>query len=449
MKISKVVATSVLFLLMFGFSAVHGFANPFRSKQDSIHCLQELSVASVALEKKMYAHAVDPWKSLFENCPDMSVRIYSDGVRLWEYFIQKTEDESVRQAYVDTLLMVYDKRLQYFGKNEKYPEGWILGRKGMEIVKYRRSNFHSLKEAYDLFSKSYSLRKEQTEPAVLVTWMHTAKILNNERLISNNAFMTDYVTVYGLVENQRFQENYNATICRKVKGALTSIIQRVDIDNCEVFNQMLGSPQQMTHLTSEEINMYQKVMEISGCRETDLFTALLVKQYELNPSADAACDLARVFIRQKRFIKAADFYKEAALKSTNDSLKAVCYFELAVLTDGFFKNPMEARKYAKHSSDLMPRWGKPHLLLGSIYAREAVNVSGNEFEKNAVYWLAVDEFLTAIGKDNSCKKEAQRQIDVYTRYFPDKQSCFFQGLDEGQEFIVGDWINESTTVRYR
>jgi hypothetical protein len=27
MKISKVVATSVLFLLMFGFSAVHGFAN--------------------------------------------------------------------------------------------------------------------------------------------------------------------------------------------------------------------------------------------------------------------------------------------------------------------------------------------------------------------------------------------------------------------------------------
>ncbi len=449
MKISKVVATPILFILVFFLSVGNGFANPFRSEEDSINCLQELSVASLALEKQMYAHAVEPWKSLFENCPDVSVRIYSDGVKLWEHYIENTEDESTRQAYVDTLLMVYDKRLEYFGEFKKYPKGWILGRKAMEIVKYRRSNLNSLQEAYNHFSKSYSLRKEKSEPAVLVAWMQAAKVLNDEGLISDNTFLADYINVYAVVENKQFQEKYNEGISRKVKEALTSIIQRVNISDCQVFSKLLECPEQMAMLTSAELDLYLDVMEMSGCRENDFFTVLVEKKYELNPSPDAACELARMFIRKRSFDQAAEFYKEAASNSKDDSLKAVSYYELAVLTDGHFKKPVEARKYAKLSSSLMPGWGQPHLLLGSIYAREAVNVSGNDFEKNAVYWVVVDQFLIALRKDNSCREEAQRQIDAYAQYFPDKQTCFFHGLDEGQEFIVGDWINEPTTVRYR
>lgn len=449
MKISKVVAIPVLFVLIFFLSVGNGFANSFRTEEDSINCLQTLSVASLALEKKMYAHAVEPWKSLFENCPDISVRIYSDGVRLWEHYIKSTEDESIRQAYVDSLLMVYDKRLKYFGEHKKYPKGWILGRKGVEIVKYRRSNMHSLKKAYDCFSKSYLLRKEKSEPAVLVAWMQTAKILNDEGLISDNTFIADYINVYGVIENQQFQEKYNSKISERVNEAVNLIIQKVNISDCQVFSELLECPDKMDVVTLEEINVYLKVMEMSGCRKNDFSTVLLEKKYDINPSPDAALDLARMFISKKKFNKAVDFYKEAASKSNGDSLKAVCYYELAVLIDGHFKKPVEASKYAKRASALLPRWGQPHLLLGGIYAREAVNISGNDFEKNAVYWVAVDQFLTAIRKDNSCKEEAQKQIDVYAQYFPDKQTCFFHGLDEGQEFIVGDWINEPTTVRYR
>jgi hypothetical protein len=449
MKISKAIAAPILFVLMFFLSTGNGFAIPFRSQEDSLDCLQKLSVASLALEKEMYAHAIEPWKSLFENCPDVSVRIYSDGVKLWEYYIENAEDESVRQAYVDTLLMVYDKRLKYFGEYKKYPEGWIVGRKGIEIVKYRRNNHQSLKEAYDYFSKSYSLRKEKSEPAVLVAWMQSAKILNDEGLISDYTFINDYISVIELVENKQFQQKYNSKISQKINEALTSIIQRVNIDDCQVFSELFESSERMEMLTSEEINIYQEVMEMTGCRENDFFTVLVEKKYELNPSPNAALDLARMFVRKQRFDNAAEFYHDVASKSPDDSLKAVGFYELAVLTDGHYKKPVKAREYAKRSSSLMPDWGQPHLLMGSIYAREAVNISGNDFEKNAVYWVAVDQFLTAMRKDNSCKGEAERQIDAYAQYFPDKQTCFFHGLDEGQEFIVGDWINEPTTVRYR
>ncbi|WP_291862595.1 hypothetical protein [Marinilabilia sp.] len=449
MKISKVILTSMFFAIIFGLSTGNALANSFRSEKDSIDCLQKLSVASLAIEKNMHIHAVGPWRSLVEDCPDISVRIYSDGVKLWEQFIENAKEESTRQAYVDTLLMVYDKRLKYFGEYQKYPEGWILGRKGMEIIKYRRNNLHSLKSAYDCFAKSYSLRKEKSEPAVLLAWMQSSKILSDEGIVSDSSFISDYVSVYGEVQKWQLQEQYNSNIVHKVQQVLTSIIQRANFENCDVFSEVLGGAELVADLTSSEINTYLEVMKISGCVETELFTSLVLKKYEMNPSPEAAFDLARMFIRKRRFNKSADFYKEAASKTTDDSLKAVCYFELAVLTDGHFKKPVEARQYAKRSSLLMPQWGQPHLLLGSIYAREANNVSGNDFEKNAVYWVAVDQFLTAIRKDNSCKVEALKQIDVYTQYFPDKQTCFFYGLDEGQEFVVGDWINEPTTVRYR
>lgn len=449
MKISKVISISMLIGLLFFLSVGDGFANLIRSEKDSIDCLQKLSVSSLAIEKKMHIHAVGPWRSLVENCPDISVRIYSDGVKLWEHFIENAKEEAVRQAYVDTLLMVYDKRLKYFGDYKMYPEGWILGRKGLEIVKYRRNNIHSLKNAYDCFSRSYSLRREKSEPAVLVAWMQTARLLNEEGFVSDSSFISDFINVYAEIENWQVQEKYNSNMVKKVQEVLTTIFKRGNFESCHFFDEIQGEAETKTGFTISEINAFLEVMKMSECMDSELYTSLVIKKYKMNPSSGAALELARMFIRKKRFNQSADFYKEAASKSTNDSLKAVCFYELAVLTDGHFKRPVEARQYAKRSSSLMPQWGQPHLLLGSIYAREANNISGNDFEKNAVYWVAVDQFSTAIRKDNSCKVEALKQINVYTQYFPDKQTCFFQGLDEGQEFVVGDWINEPTTVRYR
>lgn len=443
-------ATVLVFLFLGGFGTfTQGvYASSNQSEEDSIKCLQQLSVASLALEKEMYKHAAGPWWSLFKNCPELSVRIYSDGEKLFTHFIENSKDEMTKRAYLDTLMMVYDKRIEFFGDHHKYPEGWILGRKGMALVRYDRKNPDALKNAYECFLKSYSALDYRTEPAVMIAWIQTSRVLEEQGELSQDQFIRDYINVYGHVTNERFKSRYNGAVYGKILSAVEKIFIKAEGVSCQAFSSVLSSNNEINNLETSDLSVYLTVMKMAGCDDSDLYTTLVETNYKRKPTAEAAGDLARMFIKQGNYNRAVNYYQEAIDEAVNDSLKAVYYYELAVLKDGHFKEAVEARQYAKRASALLPGWGKPYLLLGSIYARSSNTINGNDLEKSAVYWAAVDQFMTAMQKDAECAEEAREQIDIFSQYFPDKQTCFFHGLEEGQEFVVGDWINEPTTVRF-
>lgn len=419
------------------------------SSADSLECLERLSVSALALEKKMYNHAIDSWRYLFNNCPGISTRIYSDGTKLFKHFIDTASDNEEKEAYIDTLLMVYDQRIEYFGDHHKYPEGWILGRKGVAITKYRRNNIEALVEANGCFEKSFARRNDKSEPLVLISWIQASKVLSEHGRISNESFLKNFINVYGTIADKNFQRRFNDGINLKIKNTLEKLFSKTELYDCILIEKIYEGRAGMASLQIQDLQVFMNVLEMAKCKETDFYTSLVEKNYELEPSAEAAAILARMFVREGRYNRSVKYYHEALNKSANDSLKAVYYYELAVITDGHFGKGVEARQYAKQASALLPTWGKPHLLMGSVYAKAASVIEGNELEQKAVYWAAVDQFLKAGQKDASCKEEAHEQIEAYSKYFPDKQTCFFHGLDEGQTFVVGDWINEPTTVRYR
>lgn len=117
-------------LAIFLFLSGYAQTSVSRSEDDSLECLKNYSLYSLSLKKKMYSYALEPWRKMFENCPDISTRIYSDGITLYTHFIKNSDDLLRKEELVDTLLMIYDQRINYFGSHEKYSEGWILGRKG-------------------------------------------------------------------------------------------------------------------------------------------------------------------------------------------------------------------------------------------------------------------------------------------------------------------------------
>ena len=83
--------------------------------------------------------------------------------------------------------------------------------------------------------------------------------------------------------------------------------------------------------------------------------------------------------------------------------------------------------------------------LGNIYVSGA-SVCGNDFEQKTVYWVAVDAFKKAL-KDEDTKERASKSINLYSRYFPNTESCFFNGIEAGKTHVVPCWINKSTIVR--
>ena len=111
-------------------------------------------------------------------------------------------------------------------------------------------------------------------------------------------------------------------------------------------------------------------------------------------------------------------------------------------------DPQIARRYALQAINLRPGWGEPFLLIGDIYTR-AVDCFADEFKKNAVYWIAVDKYIQAKSVDPSVTEKADERIQNYSAYFPDAETLFFNGLKVGDQYKIGCWINEKTTVKAR
>ncbi len=455
MKTIKIVVSG---LLIFSLAALSGFSSLEaqektikRSSEDSLKCLELFSVYSLALQKKMHDYAIGSWRSMYENCPDISARIYSDGVDLMTHYIEKEEDAQRREALIDTLLMIFDQRIVWFGDHEKYPEGWILGRKGLEIVKYRRSDPEALQEAYRCFEKSYALLGNNAEAPVMLAWMQTTRSLFAEELIPAESVFENFIRINTLVTDQEAKEKdaSKKAVYEKILSAVETIFTHTGISDCAFFTRYLDGLKDVSALTPGEIDRNIRLLEVTGCLDSEFYVALVEQDYKNAPDGGAAVRLAHLFLKREAFDDARKYYLEAIDKSNNDSLKAVYSYELGVLLHGHFGQMDAARGYARQSASLLPGWGAPYMLLGHIYARKASEVTGDEFEKQTVYWAAVDQFMKAQRVDTTFTAEAKKQIEVYSRYFPDQETCFFQGLEEGEPFVVGNWIGETTVVRYR
>ena len=94
---------------------------------------------------------------------------------------------------------------------------------------------------------------------------------------------------------------------------------------------------------------------------------------------------------------------------------------------------------------IKPDWGRAYLLQGNIYVSGAKSC-GNDFEQTTVYWLAVDCFVKA-KSDDKVKDIAVKSINTYSKYFPNKETCFFNGVQSGEKYTIGCWINQTTLAR--
>lgn len=420
-------------------------------ESDSISCGKNYSLYSLSYKKRMYDYALEPWRYMFVNCPDVTVSIYSDGVGLYNHYIKKETDETKKQALIDTVMMIYDQRIKYFGDHPKYPTGWIKGRKGLDIVRYRRNQPEALLEAMVCFETSYDQMKVKMEPLVALNWLQCANALSKSNKLSNEQLLAIYFDVDGVVEYHLEKETRpnKKEMLAKLSKACVDIMSKSDFISCEQlvkeielkYEQVKNDPKALGNLLSLMINL--------ECTDNDLYALVSERNYELNPNADAAYFLAKFFIKEQKLDKAVGYYSKALEMEKDDAKKSKYNFELALIMFSHYKNGPKAREYAFESLKYNSSWGKPHILIGNIYALESKKYGSSEFENKTVYWVALDRFKKAIAVDPECMQEAEKQIALYSQYIPDKESGFFHGLEEGSKYKVGSWINEETVVRYR
>lgn len=398
-------------------------------------------------EQKDYKSALSHWRKLFKIYPKSSVNVYIHGINMFQSILDKTTDRTLKDHYIDTLMMVYDKRIKYFDQ-----KGYNLGRQGTDYLKYKLLGNENLtddqlkpimKKGYNYVEESAKLQGNETEAPVLILLMQTTARLFGLGELPVDKVLENYDITTKIVNANLAKDPNNANFLT-AKDQIDQIFVASGAANCDVLNKMYTAKFNDISNNIDELKKMLALFDRQKCDDSPLYGKAAEKLYSLEPSAEAAYNMARMFVKANEMDKATEYYNKAVSIEKDPKNLSKYYLELAKINLAKYS---EAKVYAKKAIENDPNNGGAYMFLGDIYARNAKNYGKDDFENRYLYWLAVDYFQKARKVDPSLDAEAKEKINLYSQYFPSKEDIFFNGLTVGQTVNVGGWVGESTTVR--
>jgi hypothetical protein len=410
--------------------------------------LNNYSLYREFFKQEDYKSAMPHWRTVYTVYPKSTAQLYIDGLRMYEALIQKSLDNKTKLAYLDTMMLIYDKRMKYFDNI-----GELMGRKAdkyLEIILQLNLTdaemVKGVQTGHDFAAKSIKESGEKAMPAVLVLYMQSSRKLFSSNALKKEAVIENYEMIMSILDKQM----KNPELKEKAEQAvplIEKIIEDAGVLDCNSLSELYGAKY---NANPNDVDLIKKIVTMlrkKDCTDTELYTKASEQLYKLQPSSDAAFNMARMFLKKKEYDKAMGYYKEAYESETNADTKASYYYEAGALALQREKLS-EARDLAREAIKLKSDYCEAFMLIGEVYAQASRNFGNDDFDKSTVFWVAVDYFDKA-SRFASCKADADSKIKFYSNYYPHKEETFFRGFSEGQRHMVGGWINESTTVRVK
>lgn len=402
-------------------------------------------------KQKDFKSALPHWRLLFNKYPKSSINVYIHGASMYSSLIESATDQAMKDAYLDTLMQVYDKRLKYFDQ-----KGYVLGRKGTDYLTYKLANQNlsddemklALKTGYNDLKEAIQLEKNESEMAVVVMFMQVTKRLFKMDELSKDDVTTNYSLVSGIVDAGLTKEP-NSEKYTTAKAVVDETFQTSGAADCEALLALYEPRFAEISKDVASLKNMLRVLSTQNCTDSELFAKGSEGLYALDPSPEAAFNMARLFIKRNEFSRAKEYYQNAIAAETDKELLAKYYYELAAFTMSEEKNLQQSRNYARKAIENNPNFGRAYMLIGDVYAQYAPRYGADDFEHRSVYWLAVDYYEKAKRADPEVFNDANKRINTYRAHFPDQETLFFGGYSDGQSITIGDWINETTRARVK
>ena len=414
-----------------------GAAKANVSQEDSLVCLEKLSMFYEFSKTKNYIDAYKPWSWTFRNCPDAHKNIYIQGARIVEGVIQLEEDEARKSALADTLILLFEKRNEYFPGQE----GYVLGKRGSALVKYKPERYD---EAYADLRESINLEGTKSRALVIFNLIKCAAKKFNDKTIDRLDLLADFELVQGVVDaNLNDEDDANDSNYKKAMAGIERMLDPVL--QCEdlipIFEEKLPEYEgNITYLTR-----WARMLEAKECTDSDIYFSISEHLFDLNPGIEEAIRLGNMSEIKKNFSVAIRYYTLAAEQDSLNDRSGETYYKIAGCHQQL-GNREDSKSFALKAAGKKSGWGDPYILIGDLYA----NTKGcgtNEFEVKTVYWAAIDMYEKAKSIDPEIASKANSRIEIYKKFAPDKILTFQYGFLEKTTVEVGCWINESATIR--
>lgn len=440
----KVLTTYLSFFVFTGLFAqdMQPFENPAYGPDSAtrMECANNLSTMSEFMKIDLFDYALPAWREVFRDCPESSKNIYISGVKIYQKLLKDTRDRELRMAYYDTLMMIYDLRIEYFGE-----KGFVLGRKGMDIIRYNESDFEN---AYHAFSESVRLQGNEAELNYITGLIQTATVMQKFGKITDEKLLEEYLLSVDILNAQKKVES-NPSKINRVRSILDKVIAETKIGNCEIIESSFNDKVRAENPDVDLIRVVNDIMVGSGCDNTLFYSDVNEILLEVDPDPALAYEVAKYNLKNDNFEKAAEFILKAINNEEDAEKKANYQYQLSVIYSSRLNKYQEAVNYAKQAIENRPGWGDPYFVIASAFIEGIKNCNVESFERQAVYWLAADYAYRAKNSDPSVEEKANDLISQYRSNYPNVEETFFRSLKEGDSYTIGCWISENTTVKTR
>mgnify|MGYP001356485371 FL=1 len=446
------------------------FTSPLFSQLSSDECLEQLSIFAESAKIKNYQAAYEPWMTVLDNCPKLSLATYQYGEIILKDFIKKSESSEDKSKYLNDLLSLYDLWAENFPERKGVRQiGKIFSSKGQAMLD---NGIKDKELIYDTFD--YAFQNDPTSftnPKSLAYYFQTAYDLfktgskiNLETLFEKYEELTEKFELL----KTNISKNIDTILNKEESGIpLTSR----EVRNKKIYdtnsNAVSAYLQLIDQLIAKEatcdilIPLYSKNFEenknnplwirraagrLDGkdCSDDPLFVTLVEQLHSLEPSADSAYYLGILNDKQGNSEDALKYYQESVSLQSDNYKKANILYKIAVK----FKNVgrlVSARNYAEQALSYQPSLGRAYLLIANMYADSANGCGDSQFNKRAVFWLAAQTAVKAGRVDASLKKISERTAAAFNGRAPTKTDIFTEG-NQGTNINFPCWIRRSVKV---
>lgn len=395
---------------------------------------QAFSRVSMQLENYTDVYQALSW--LYQNNPELHESIYIDGAKAVEKLIQQTTDADYKQVLQDTLLTIYDMRLQYFDN-----DGEVMGRKAYAAFKQYYNQPAKFPLLATLYDSAYVLNPEGFAYFNMAPYMTLAKYYYQRkpdempatRVLDIHDRISTSITAQGGSANAKMKREQD-----KVDALLVSL---GEIITCEFIATKLVPKLVMD---STDLNTAKKIFSYSlkaKCTDEDFFLTAGKLVFDNDPTYELANALGNKHLSKDEFETALSYFN-ASLSMTEDPEKQYeTHYNIAV-TQSKKGAKNASRKAAYQALSVRPGDKKAYNLIGNLYYTSFQDCKGGEsiISDRAVFIAAYDMYQKAGNEEQmlACKEQ-----------FPSSEEIFNENLEVGQSVAVGCWIGETVSIKRR
>ncbi len=440
MKKEILILSALMFLAVLC-PRVSAQSGKYGTTADSVECKKYLSYYSENYKyynkektAENFQNTYGNWKKAIHYCPTTaSYNIFVHGSTLVRQAIKEAKTPEEKAGLVDTLLMLQDRRAEY----PKYKVS-ALNNKGMYIAQYVKDP----KQIYEGLSQIIAENKEATSPNLFPLHLNSVINLYNDGELDVESVINAYQADIEAVSVNDDEKT------AKIKTDLENLFIQSKVASCDNLLALFAPRFEAEPDNAELATKIAKMLSATeGCQDNDLFLKAVTLMHKSNPSYSSAYYLYRLNAAQGENDKAIRYLEEAiAFEDIDAQSKADYTFELATLClkNG---NNAKASTYALRAAEMDASYqGKAYYILGTIWG--SIACGGNEIEKRAHYWVAVDYLQKARAADESMTADCNKLIGSYSQYFPEKSEAFMYDVVDGQSYTVNcGGMHATTTVR--